>query len=75
MKGEYSFVIHTRDPVLFAQDEIYIEIAVGLGETLASGGIKGQPYRIKVKEQNVTILSYANFSTQFAEECNIVDYS
>ncbi len=35
--ADYSFVVHTRDPVQKTKDYLSIEIAVGLGETLASG--------------------------------------
>jgi hypothetical protein len=34
--ASYSFVIHSKDPV-FHSDQTAIEVAVGLGETLASG--------------------------------------
>lgn len=34
--SEFSFIIHTCNPMTKNQNEVYIELAVGLGETLAS---------------------------------------
>ena len=34
--SDLSFIIHTSNPISKNSDEVYIEIAVGLGETLAS---------------------------------------
>ena len=34
--SDFSFIIHTRNPVNQNSNEVYIEVAVGLGETLAS---------------------------------------
>ena len=33
----YSFILHTKDPFSTDSQGIYAEVAVGLGETLASG--------------------------------------
>jgi phosphoglucan,water dikinase len=61
---DYSFVIHTINPITNNNHEVYIEMAVGLGETLASPKQRGSPYRmIYNKEKNtVEILNYASFS-------------
>mmetsp|Transcript_3249 Transcript_3249/g.2191 ORF Transcript_3249/g.2191 Transcript_3249/m.2191 type:complete len:128 (+) Transcript_3249:2803-3186(+) len=47
------------------ENEVYIEMAVGLGETLASANQPGTPYRLifKKKEGEVSILSFANYSS------------
>mmetsp|Transcript_31201 Transcript_31201/g.47784 ORF Transcript_31201/g.47784 Transcript_31201/m.47784 type:complete len:99 (-) Transcript_31201:242-538(-) len=34
--SEFSFIIHTTNPVTDNANEVYIELAVGQGETLAS---------------------------------------
>lgn len=34
--SDLSFIVHTQNPISKNVDEIYIEVAVGLGETLAS---------------------------------------
>ncbi len=41
-----------------------IELAIGLGEVLASAVEEGNPYRLNYdkKTQKVTVLEYANFS-------------
>ncbi len=61
---DYSFVIHTVNPINYHFDEIYMELAVGLGETLASGNIKGTPFRMICNKNtgNVKILTFASFS-------------
>jgi phosphoglucan,water dikinase len=61
---DYSFIIHTEKPVSSDRDEVYIEMAVGLGEALASGGIPGLPWRMTYNTQSgeVKTLSFASFS-------------
>ena len=34
--SDFSFIIHTKNPSNDKEDEVYMEIAPGLGETLAS---------------------------------------
>src|SRR5206468_12408851 len=43
---DYSFILHTVNPINYNPGEMYAEIAVGLGETLASGATRGNPYRM-----------------------------
>jgi phosphoglucan,water dikinase len=60
---DYSFVIHTVNPITGKKGEVYIELAAGLGETLASGEVPGTPYRMVCSPANeVHILSFASFS-------------
>jgi phosphoglucan,water dikinase len=61
---DYSFIIHTGKPVSGDQNDVYIEMAVGLGETLASGRIPGLPYRMTYNAESgrVETLSFASFS-------------
>jgi phosphoglucan,water dikinase len=61
---DYSFVLHTVNPLSHNVDELYAEIAVGLGETLASAASRGTPYRLvcNKKSAEVQTLAFANFS-------------
>jgi phosphoglucan,water dikinase len=61
---DYSFVLHTVDPVTGKADELYAELVVGLGETLASAAVAGSPYRARCNKKSggCEILGYANFS-------------
>jgi phosphoglucan,water dikinase len=80
---DLSFILHTVNPITENRDEVYIELAVGLGETLASGAIKGTPYRMicNKKTFNVQMLAFANFGFAIAPDhtdgvCRkITDYS
>ena len=64
LQPDFSFVVHTRNPVTDDEEEAYIEIAVGLGETLASANQYGTPYRLVYhKTKNwVRIDSFASYS-------------
>ena len=44
--------------------EIYIELAVGLGETLASANQQGTPYRLIYNRQtgDCEVIAFANYS-------------
>jgi phosphoglucan,water dikinase len=61
---EYSFVLHTVDPVTQHPQELSAELVVGLGETLVSGANAGTPYRLRCakKSSAVEIQAFANFS-------------
>jgi phosphoglucan,water dikinase len=61
---DYSFVLHTVNPLSHNADEVYAEIAVGLGETLASAASPGTPYRLACNKKSgeVQTLAFANFS-------------
>jgi phosphoglucan,water dikinase len=80
---DYCFIIHTEEPVSSDRDEVYIEMAVGLGEALASGGIPGLPWRMTYSTQSgkVKTLSFASFSKAVVPgkagqtERKTVDYS
>jgi phosphoglucan,water dikinase len=64
IEPDFSFVLHTTNPTNRNPREIYAEIAAGLGETLASASVPGNPYRIVCDKITgaVTILAFANFS-------------
>jgi phosphoglucan,water dikinase len=61
---EYAFVMHTVNPMNNHGQEIYMELAVGMGQTLASGDIPGSPYRVICNKhtEKVRVLAYASFS-------------
>ncbi len=61
---EYSFILHTRDPLGSGRDEVYAELAVGLGETLASGRTPGRPFRLSCAQSasKTRVISFASFS-------------
>ncbi len=61
---DYSFIMHTVNPITKKKNEVYVEMAVGLGETLASASIRGTPYRMVVdkKTGTVNMLAFADFS-------------
>ncbi len=67
MIPEYSFIMHTINPVTGERDEVYIELAKGLGEALAAGRVPGTPYRMVCDKHTgaVRMLSFASFSYAF----------
>jgi phosphoglucan,water dikinase len=64
LQPDYSFVLHTVNPLTQNPAEIYAELAVGLGETLASAAVPGTPYRFACDKKSaaVTTLACASFS-------------
>ncbi len=69
---EFSFVIHTINPINNSIDEMYIEIATGLGETLTSGAIAGTPYRMVCNKSSgdVNIVTFSNLSKSIFPDLN-----
>jgi phosphoglucan,water dikinase len=61
---DFSFLIHTMNPVNGDPHELCIEVAVGMGETLASAAASGSPYRLVYDKRTgkVKILAFASFS-------------
>ena len=55
LSPDLSFVLHTVSPLDADKDTMYAELAVGLGETLASG-TRGSPWRLAVKKSSGTTL-------------------
>ncbi len=49
LSPDLSFVLHTVSPLDGDKDTMYAELAVGLGETLASG-TRGSPWRLAVNK-------------------------
>ena len=76
---EFSYVIHTINPVNKDENEIYIELAIGLGETLAQSNQKGAPYRLiyNRKEDKVNILNLSSYNYLLERKTNdikIIEY-
>ena len=80
---DYSFILHTVNPINHNDQEVYVELAVGLGETLASAAVPGSPYRIVCQKGSgdVGVLSFANISYALEPGLNsgvnrrLLDYS
>eukprot|EP00899_Mesostigma_viride_P020273 jgi/Mesvir1/28247/Mv04788-RA.1 len=66
LRPSLSFVLHTVSPLERDPNKLYAEVAVGLGETLASG-TRGTPWRMVVDKESgdVKMLSFANFSQAY----------
>merc|ERR1712176_1534326 len=61
----YSFIAFSKDAVANDESVVYIEMCVGLGETLASANEPGTPYRLVVQKRHpneVSVRSLANFA-------------
>ncbi|MCI4626975.1 MAG: hypothetical protein L3V56_13600, partial [Candidatus Magnetoovum sp. WYHC-5] len=66
---DYAFIMHSVNPINRNSDEVYVELAPGLGETLTSSKANGSAYRIVCKANkdktdllNLKMLSFANYS-------------
>jgi len=61
---DISFILHTMNPIQARPREVYAELAVGLGETLASAATRGTPFRMVIHKDTGTVrmLAFANFS-------------
>lgn len=61
---EYAFVVHTTHPTKRDRHQIYVELVVGMGETLARADGAGAPYRLVYDErrEQVEILAFDNLS-------------
>jgi phosphoglucan,water dikinase len=61
---DLSFIMHTVNPLTGSRDEALVELAVGLGEGLASSCLPGTPYRLVCdrKTGGASLSTCANFS-------------
>ena len=81
--ADLSFVLHTVNPIDHDEEEVYAELAVGLGETLTSGSEAGTPYRLAFNTRTgaVRVLAFASFSRALRREETgglrraVIDYS
>lgn len=80
---DYSFIIHTVDPIRGQPEEALVEVAAGLGEVLASGCVPGHPYRFIGNKMTGVVrwLAHASYSTGLwpladgGTEARTLDYS
>lgn len=63
VRSSISFVAFSYDPVSNG-DDIYVEMAIGMGETLASASDEGSPYRFCVERGTFAVktISFASYS-------------
>lgn len=82
--ADLCFIGFSKDPVLNRPGNIYVEVAVGMGETLASSTADGSPYRFRVDRdslavEDVLFASYSDGLVPGSEETGLVqqviDYS
>lgn len=66
VRADLSFVAFSYDPVLKDPDYVYIEVAIGMGETLASATSEGSPYRFRVNRKSHTVDTIAMASYSYA---------
>lgn len=61
---DLSFIMHTINPATGSRDELLVELAVGLGQTLASADHPGSPYRLIGNKLTgeVRMLAFASLS-------------
>ena len=61
---QLAFILHTTNPVNRSSQEVYMELAVGLGGTLASAQEPGTPFRLNYRTADgcVETLNFASFS-------------
>lgn len=69
--ADVSFVLHTRHPTTGDDGVLVAELAVGLGETLASG-TRGTPWRLEVTKGTgaVNVTSFSNLGQAFTNVRN-----
>ena len=73
LSPDLSFVLHTVSPLDGDKDTMYAELAVGLGETLASG-TRGSPWRLAVNKSSgggsiFAAASSAKYITNLLHNC------
>jgi len=75
LSPEVSFVLHTKHPLTNDINSAYVEFALGLGETLASGAIRGTPCRVSVDKasRDVDVNAFASFGTALVRDDDSVN--
>lgn len=79
----YAFIAFSKNVLENDTGSVYLEVCIGLGETLASASEPGVPYRLVVKKNDpcaVKLLNLANFSYSLRDKLGgpvreRVDYS
>jgi len=83
--GDLSFIAFSSNPITRNTDEVYVEMCVGMGETLASANQPGTPYRFTFDKakKSVNVQALSSFSLalvpaaggSFDLEEKVIDYS
>ena len=63
---DVSFILMTRHPMTNDPNTAYAELALGHGETLASGAVRGTPWRVSMNRSNPgesQVHTYSSFGT------------
>ena len=63
---DVSFILMTRHPMTNDPNTAYAELALGHGETLASGSVRGTPWRMSMNRSNPgesQVHTYSSFGT------------
>lgn len=55
VRSKLSFVAFSQNPISGNPGEVYVELAVGMGETLASAGIRGNPLRATFDKKTASV--------------------
>ena len=85
VQGDLSFIAFSSNPISRNPNEVYVEMCVGMGETLASASQPGTPYRFAFDKTTkaVSVLALSSFSyalvppagDSFDLESIVIDYS
>jgi phosphoglucan,water dikinase len=83
VESELSFIMHTADYVSGDRDQASVELAVGLGETLASAMQSGTPYRMRCNRNSgaTELMACASYSQALRTEttngitAELIDYT
>jgi len=83
VEPEFSFIMHTADHVSGNRDLASVELAVGLGETLASATQSGTPYRMRCNRNSgaTELMACASYSQALRTEttngitAELIDYT
>ena len=76
---DFCYVIHTMNPINGNSNEVYLELAVGLGETLAQSNQKGAPFRMiyNRSEDSLNVMNLSSYNYEIekkSNKCKIVEY-
>ena len=76
---DFCYVIHTMNPINGNSNEVYLELAIGLGETLAQSNQKGAPFRLiyNRSEDSLNVMNLSSYNYEIekkSNKCKIVEY-
>lgn len=82
--ADLCFIGFSKDPVGKRAGAMYVEVAVGMGETLASATGDGSPYRFRIDRESLAVqeVTFASYSDALIPDPNgsglaqkVIDYS